>query len=265
LSPWIRKRRKRKSKIVPVLLWIAIVIAIGIIQWHGDAPTSPEPTVEYKSPDLAPSPALEKSPPSWSHRTIYPYSIIPGGALDRVELVAAVARDRVAAGHYTSFQVSQTRVMHLQKDMSAHVSYRLRDKVYWTAKTLVLKRGEALLTDGRELARTRCGNRVSMDAMEPTSPEEPPLETFDAPVVTFEEPTRMDMVEIPTIPTIPPSRPLTPPPYQWASPPPPEYPMAYRIRPPRKPPTTVPEPGTLALLGSGLAAGLMIWLAVRRK
>ena len=239
------------------------MIAIGIVQWQADAPTtSPEPTVEYKPPDIVPSPALEKSPPSWLRRTIYPYSIIPGGALDRVELVAAVARDRVIAGHYASFQVSQTRVMHLQQDMSAHVSYRLRDKVYWTAKKLVLKRGEALLTDGRELARTRCGNRVSMDAMEPTSPEEPPMETFDVPVVTLGEPTRMEMVEIPAIP---PSRSVTPPPYSWASPPPPKYPMAYGVRPPRKPPTTVPEPDTLTLLGSGLAAGLMIWLAVRRK
>ncbi len=46
-----------------------------------------------------------------------------------------------------------------------------------------------MITDGKSLARARCGNRVSVLAQEPTSPEEPPTGMLDTPVL----PEKTDM------------------------------------------------------------------------
>ena len=62
-----------------------------------------------------------------------------------------------------------------------YVSYRLGDRVFWTAKTLKLAKGEAVITDGVNEARARCGNRLSPTPVEPVSPEQPPPQVFEAP------------------------------------------------------------------------------------
>jgi hypothetical protein len=46
-----------------------------------------------------------------------------------------------------------------------------------------LHQGEAVLSDGKHLARTRCGNRISDVAMAPVSPQEPPQKLLSTPFV----------------------------------------------------------------------------------
>ncbi len=94
-------------------------------------------------------------------RPIYPYSVIPGGAYSAAELRVASQRDRVVAGHYADFDLAAARVVTLAEDRYQYVSFRLKNRVYWTQKKLRIPRGEILLTDGRHYARTSCGNRLS--------------------------------------------------------------------------------------------------------
>jgi hypothetical protein len=260
MSPWRRKRRRRRINFVPVLFCAALCLIAGFL--HQTA----QETEEY-TPVAASRPFREN--PLSVHgrvplkRPIYPYSVIRGGVRDRGELLAELGRDPVVAAHYAGFGSADAHVVPLQSEMLAHVSYRVADKVFWTAKTVRLAPGEELITDGRSYARTRCGNRVSVLAQEPTSPEEPAAEYLETPIE--EEAPRLEIVEQPPLPPerpfSPPSwnPPVTPPP-EWPYFPPPIYPPP--VYPP--PPAVIPEPATLILLASGLAAQLLIWFA-RRK
>ena len=218
-----------------------------------------------------------------ARRPVYPYSVIPGGIVSGSELVNEMSRDPVVAQHYSDFRPADARMVRARDEKLVHVSYRIGNRVFWTAKKLRLARGEALVTDGRSLARARCGNRLSVLAQEPTLPEEPPAAEFETPVFpertedvivnTLLEPGPMDLFpdlgrRVPTLPLYlnPPlsSRNLNPP---VIPPLVPAAPQPHVVPPPKPPADTpeVPEPGTLVLLGTGLAIAALCRFASKRR
>jgi hypothetical protein len=116
-------------------------------------------------------------------RPVFPYSIIPQGAVSTEELRLALERDAIAAAHYTNFKIHSTRIVRLDKDRQAYVSYRKGNKIYRTRKKVTLHAGETLLSDGTHLARTRCGNRISDVPVLPTSDAEPTAVALNSPVL----------------------------------------------------------------------------------
>jgi hypothetical protein len=114
-------------------------------------------------------------------RRVYPFSIVAGGVHGREELAVAMSRDSLVERHYSDFDVSKTRVAKLAAPKTGFVSYRLNNKVYWTKNKITLPRGEEVLTDGVNYARTRCGNRISENEPGETSALEPPPEALDTP------------------------------------------------------------------------------------
>jgi hypothetical protein len=119
-----------------------------------------------------------------NNRLVYPYSVVAGGVQRPDELRREMARDRVVAAHYADFDVSKARVVKLSAPKKAYVSYRMKDRVYWTKKKVTLARGETLITDGKHYARTRCANRVSDSAQASVSPQEPAATILDTPVAS---------------------------------------------------------------------------------
>jgi hypothetical protein len=115
-------------------------------------------------------------------RRVYPYSIIPGGVSDRTDVARMVATDKVVAAHYASLDVSKVRELTVTRPRAVYVSYRKGDKVYWTAKKLMLAEGETLLSDGSSEIRTRCGNRISDVPQLPVEVKGPTPEELDSPV-----------------------------------------------------------------------------------
>ena len=115
-------------------------------------------------------------------RTLYKYSVVPGGVRDVQELKWAVEHDPVVAAHYAGFDYDHARVVKLVLARTAYVSYRIGNRVYWTRHRVSLKKGETIITDGRMTARTRCANRVEEVPQQATSESEPPAATFDEPV-----------------------------------------------------------------------------------
>jgi len=113
-------------------------------------------------------------------RPLFPYSVIPGGVVSGQELLEAAKREPVTA-HYAQFVANNARVIRLVQDKLACVSYRPGNHIYWTMKKVTLYKGERLLSDGEHLARTRCGNGVSVVAMAPTSPQEPAEKVLNSP------------------------------------------------------------------------------------
>jgi hypothetical protein len=114
-----------------------------------------------------------------SDRPVYRYSVVPGGTHSPDELRTAIRRDAVVAAHYERLDQSRLRMEVVPSDRYVHVSYRKGDRVLWTAKKVLLRKGETILTDGTTEIRTRCGNCISEQPAGPTSSEEPDSVEFD--------------------------------------------------------------------------------------
>jgi hypothetical protein len=121
-----------------------------------------------------------ESTPSSVRRVTYNYSVIPGGAFSAQELKRALSRDPVAGQHYKDLDPSTMRPVVLTADRYAHVSYRVGERVFWTAKRVRIRSGETILSNGQTEIRARCGNCISMEPLMPTSEEEPAPMELDA-------------------------------------------------------------------------------------
>jgi hypothetical protein len=115
-------------------------------------------------------------------RRIYRHSVVPGGVANRAELMRVIRSDKVVAQHYAAFRADQAGVVGVTRARAVHVSYRKGDKVYWTAKKVMLAEGETLLSDGQSEIRARCGNRISDVAQLPVEADAPTEEELDASV-----------------------------------------------------------------------------------
>ena len=122
-----------------------------------------------------------------SLRPRYPYSVVPGGIYGPDELKALTRRDPLVAAHYSGFDVNSAKLVKLTDDQYQYVSFRLGNRIFWTNKKLRIPKGEVLLTDGKNFARTRCGNRLSSVPQGKTTPEQPAETVLSAPPFTPEE------------------------------------------------------------------------------
>jgi hypothetical protein len=105
-------------------------------------------------------------------RRVYGHSLVAGGIHSIEELMAVIARDPRLAEHYENFDLSKARIVTLDHNVVAYVSYRLAKGIYWEARPSIIAKGEQVITDGTNFIRVRCGNRISY-APGPTSPGEP--------------------------------------------------------------------------------------------
>src|SRR5207245_11322315 len=73
-----------------------------------------------------------------------------------------------------------------------YLSYRMRDRIFWTKKQIALRQGEKLITDGKITARTRCANRVEVLPQAAIAPDEPLADQFDDPFAERGSATKVD-------------------------------------------------------------------------
>ena len=223
---------------------------------------------------------------------VYPYSVVPGGVTDARELKWAAQHDPVVASHYAGFDYDHARVVRLLLARAAYVSYRIGNDVYWTRHRVKLKKGETVITDGKIIVRSRCGNRVEEVPQQATSSSEPPALKFDEPMIpalgiassTPPVPFESALLNRPGLPGLGPALPLSlVDPFgngRWVPLSPPTLPGVCGVgkKPTGVAATTtgttkkgnpcanggvggggqVPEPGTWLLVASGLAA--MYWV-----
>ena len=128
---------------------------------------------------LAPEDFDNPLPLSSVGRPVYRHSVVPGGTYSPDELRGAIARDVVVAAHYEKLDQTRLRTEIVPNDRYVHVSYRKGDQVFWTAKKVLLRKGETILTDGTTQIRTRCGNCIAEEPAGPTSADEPDVVEFD--------------------------------------------------------------------------------------
>jgi PEP-CTERM motif len=205
-------------------------------------------------------------------RPAYLYSVIPGGVASAEELRQAMAHDPVIAQQFEGFDFQKAHLVQVSENQSMHVAYRMGDKVYWTRKKLPLHPGETLISDGKIVARTRCGNRVAMAPLGPPAIAEPAEADLNQPLFSNDMVTR-DVEPQPetyaaAIPMIPPveGNALQPAKRKRMIP--------FFILPffglpgggsSHTPLAVTPEPGTLLLFSSGLAGVYWKTRKARRK
>jgi len=294
-----RRRLKRRRSLTYAYVSAAIIIAIvalaAIITLHStnsvpseDDPSETESIIDRSVLGRVDTPGIA--------RAVYRHSVIPGGIYSVDEAADATGRDAVAAAHYSDVDLPALRVKQLPAVRRAYVSYRVRDRIYWTRHTVELQAGEAILTDGRNMIRARCGNRISADAREPTADDEPVPAELDAVELVIFEPDQ-PLAHLPAIPLLPqaaflslprtslqpratrqhnptvdppdtrtilrqlqmPRKPAIPPLISRG-----ELEQLEATRQRRKPAQQVPESGIWLLVGTGLAGIAIRYLATRR-
>jgi hypothetical protein len=219
-----------------------------------------------------------------NRRTVYPYSVVPGGVSSPAELREAAAHDLTVAAHYAEFNYARGRVVEVTRPRLVYLSYRRGNHVYWTRKQVSLHQGEKLLTDGRITARTRCANQVSVLPQAQTSPEEPSMAELDRPDAVASGMERFPMALDSSLLNFDPGMPIgpgSPMGSTFAGTPPGVFiplPIGGPVagpgggcpstkaksgsskeknctpEPPTPPPPAVPEPGSIVLMLSGAAA-----------
>ncbi len=139
-----------------------------------------------QAPPLAGSlkPVRAESQPIDQKRIIFPNSVIPGGVKTSGDVVQAIIKDPVVRQHYGNVRPDLLVPAVLTEDRAAFVSYRVANRIYWTAKRVQLKKGETVLTGGGVTIRGRCGNQVSENPQEPVESGilAPTEEELDTPV-----------------------------------------------------------------------------------
>jgi hypothetical protein len=133
------------------------------------------------------------------HRPEFRYSVIPGGAYSPAELRAAIERDSLVRAHFANFDLNRVHIVILRQDQHDYVSFRLKNHIFWTKRRIRIAAGEVMLTDDRNYARTRCGNRLSKTPVRDTTPLEPAESAFSE----IDEAHTLPVLPIaPSIPTI---------------------------------------------------------------
>ena len=111
----------------------------------------------------------------------FPYSVVRSGVHNADEAQHATG-DEVVKLHYAGIDTGRLEATAYKTDAARYVSYRVSDQIFWTAKPVTIKAGEAVLCDGKNFIRARCGNRISEHPMQPTRRTEPSERELDNPV-----------------------------------------------------------------------------------
>ena len=219
---------------------------------------------------------FEPAPDYRAARTVYPYSVVQGGVHNDVELAASMAQDPLVAWHYRDILPSRLYLTRLSATADVYASFRVANSIYWTARKIHVPKGELILTDGAHMIRARCGNRLAFAApapdwpnapaqggLTPPTPEPPPIEppelVFDYGLPAIYAPPLSPPPEVEEAVSAEAAHfwpPVTPRP-QWCCGPG-VFPFQWQpVRPGRpgrpKPLSAAPaEPGTIALLGTGI-------------
>jgi hypothetical protein len=188
-------------------------------------------------------------------RLVYPYSVIPGGVANPDELKRIMENDPVVSRHFKGFDHQRAHLVRVSEKQAMYVSYRIGNRVYWTRRKVSLHPGETLITDGAIMARTRCGNRVALVPLDKGSPLEPFPDDLDQPSIL-----REPVPALPAAATLTPDKPTTaviPAAKKgggWWFIPPPVYVPSGSSGSSGGSLAVTPEPGSILLISSGLAA-----------
>ena len=155
------QKRKRRLRPPAAARLLTMVLAVLLAGWWSATTPAPDPET---TASIATVPAYP------SKRLVFPWSVVSGGVTSPLAMREAMQDDPVVKAHYAGLNPAAFRAETLAADRRGYVSYRIRDKVYWTRRMVTLQAGETVLTDGESMLRGRCGNLISFITREPVAP-----------------------------------------------------------------------------------------------
>ena len=147
--------------------WTGIVLAVLALTSCRTALPKPEAKAGGGQDQTAGVAATTAVP---SRRLVFPWSVVSGGVDSPLAMRTAMQEDPVVDAHYAGLNPASFRAETLQAKRQGYVSYRIRDKIYWTRRMVTLLAGETVLSDGQFLVRGRCGNLISPTPRQPVAP-----------------------------------------------------------------------------------------------
>lgn len=270
----VRRRHRRHRRIPARTKFLALLLfaATAAVSWQ----FSRQQSIATASHSFASAAPVLASPSEFLYiasrpsRPAYPYSVIPGGVGSAEELRQISDHDPVVAQHFQGFDYQHAHLVTVSEKQLMYVAYRKGDKVYWTRKKVALHPGETLISDGKIVARTRCGNRVAVAPLGPPAIMDPLISDLDQPLFSNEMVTNTVEPQPEAIAAVLPSAPPD---------------VANSLQPTKNrkgfiplfflplagipggsghtPLAVAPEPGTWLLLSSGLAG--VYWMARKSR
>ena len=153
-----------------------------VSSWSYTAPKSNSPGLDEDTSNSRASQTYASFVATRPSRPSYLYSVIPGGIASADELRQSMQHDPVVAREFEGFDFQRAHLVKVSENQAMHVAFRMGDKVYWTRKKVALHPGETLISDGKIVARTRCGNRIAMAALGPPAIVDPLESDFNQPL-----------------------------------------------------------------------------------
>jgi len=187
-----RHHRHRKTQARTKFLVMLLFAATAAVTWQFSRQQSVARPSLSSASTSAPAVPVLASPSDFVYiasrpsRPAYPYSVIPGGVGSGEELRQISDHDPVVAQHFQGFDYQHAHLVTVSEKQLMYVAYRKGDKVYWTRKKVALHPGETLISDGKIVARTRCGNRVAVAPLGPPAIMDPLISDFDQPLFSNE-------------------------------------------------------------------------------
>jgi hypothetical protein len=175
-APTLRPRVWALAGLVVFFLTIGSSLIAAAVMTHRSLPWRHDSILSTKSPITYQNRLVVEQ----TTRTVYPYSIVPGGAENLDEAKRAM-NDPAVRANYADINFTKLRQVKLKKNLSGFVSYRSSDKIYWTSTEQTLRVGEIVFTDGVHLVRGRCLNGYSPDPALPVGSNEPSEQVLDRP------------------------------------------------------------------------------------
>jgi hypothetical protein len=156
----------------------SVALALALAVSCGRQPAGNEIAASFHAEEVKPDFQAKLS-----GRPIFPFSVVPGGTLAPAEAKSRAAADPIVRQHYAGIQFHKLKPFRLTQPASGYVSFRVGNRIFWTAQRLYLKPGELVLSDGAQMIRGRCGNRISPDPQLPVLPgPEPAQAILETPV-----------------------------------------------------------------------------------
>jgi hypothetical protein len=189
----VRRKGHRFSKTQPRTKFLVMLLfgATAAVTWQfsRQQPIARTSHSSISAPPAVSAPASSTDSlyiASRPSRPAYPYSVIPGGVGSGEELRQISDHDPVVAQQFRGFDYEHAHLVTVSEKQLMYVAYRKGDKVYWTRKKVALHPGETLISDGKIVARTRCGNRVAVAPLGPPGIMDPLISDLDQPLFSNE-------------------------------------------------------------------------------